>query len=131
MVGLERRTLPGETAADVEAEIEALLEACRRRTASSRLAAHAARPRALRDRRRRTDSSALAREAATERLGAPPAVAGASYWADAAFIAAAGIPTILFGPSGEGAHAAEEWVSVVRHGRGDRCLVAVAEQMCS
>ena len=35
-----------------------------------------------------------------------------SYWADAAFIAAAGIPTVMFGPSGEGAHAVEEWVSV-------------------
>ena len=43
----------------------------------------------------------------------PPAVGGASYWADAAFIAAAGIPTVMFGPAGEGAHAAEEWVSLV------------------
>ena len=40
------------------------------------------------------------------------AIGGASYWADAAFIAAAGIPTVLFGPGGEGAHAAEEWVSI-------------------
>ena len=37
---------------------------------------------------------------------------GASYWADRGFIAAAGIPTVLFGPGGEGAHAVEEWVSV-------------------
>ena len=44
--------------------------------------------------------------------GAPPPVAGASYWADAAFIAAAGIPTVMFGPGGEGAHADEEWVSL-------------------
>ena len=35
-----------------------------------------------------------------------------SYWADSAFIAAAGIPTVLYGPGGEGAHAAEEWVSL-------------------
>ena len=34
-----------------------------------------------------------------------PKTAGAPYWADAAFIAAAGIPTVIFGPSGEGAHA--------------------------
>ena len=37
--------------------------------------------------------------------GAP--VTGASYWADAAFIAAAGIPTVMYGPGGEGAHAAD------------------------
>ena len=42
--------------------------------------------------------------------GAP--LAGAPYWTDAAFIAAAGIPTVLYGPGGEGAHADEEWVSL-------------------
>ena len=46
-------------------------------------------------------------------VGTPPG--GVSYWADSAFIAAAGIPTVLFGPAGEGAHAAEEWVSVGLH----------------
>lgn len=40
------------------------------------------------------------------------ALAGASYWVNAAFIAAAGIPTVMFGPGGEGAHALEEWVSL-------------------
>ena len=29
VLGLERRTLPGETVADVEAELDALLDACR------------------------------------------------------------------------------------------------------
>ena len=48
-------------------------------------------------------------------------VTGASYWADAAFIAAAGIPTVMYGPGGEGAHAATEWVSVsdTERGRAD------------
>ena len=51
--------------------------------------------------------------AAAEVPGAPPADRpAASYWADAAFIAAAGIPTVMFGPGGEGAHAVEEWVSL-------------------
>ena len=35
-----------------------------------------------------------------------------SFWADSAFIAAAGTPTVLFGPGGAGAHAVEEWVSL-------------------
>ena len=48
----------------------------------------------------------------------------------AAFIAAAGIPTILFGPSGEGAHAAEGWVSASATDAVADILVAVAEQMC-
>jgi len=48
-------------------------------------------------------------------------ISGASYWADSGLIAAAGIPTVLFGPGGEGAHAREEWVSI-----GDTVLVANA-----
>ncbi|HEX5299564.1 MAG TPA: hypothetical protein VFW50_21475 [Streptosporangiaceae bacterium] len=34
--------------------------------------------------------------AAAETTGKPAGLAGASYWADAAFIAAAGIPTVGF-----------------------------------
>ena len=53
-----------------------------------------------------------------------------SYWADTAFIAAAGIPTALYGPAGEGAHAAEEWVSVAHTNTVTRTLTAVAERFC-
>ncbi|MDP6339308.1 MAG: M20/M25/M40 family metallo-hydrolase [Candidatus Marinimicrobia bacterium] len=36
---------------------------------------------------------------------------GMSYWADSALASQAGIPSILFGPAGHGAHAIDEWVS--------------------
>lgn len=45
-----------------------------------------------------------------------------SYWADSAFLAAAGISTVLFGPDGDGAHADVEWVSVAG-------TIAVAETL--
>ncbi len=64
-------------------------------------------------------------------LGAPPALAGASYWADAAFLAAAGIPTVLFGPGGAGAHAAEEWVSLADTEAVCRTLVAAGARICA
>jgi acetylornithine deacetylase len=70
------------------------------------------------------------REAAAEVLGARPSIGGASYWTDAAFIAAAGIPTALFGPDGEGAHANEEWVSLAATDAVARTLVATAERIC-
>ena len=63
-------------------------------------------------------------------LGAPPALAGAPYWADAAFIAAAGIPTVMFGASGAGAHAVEEWVSVKDSVAVTETLIAVAQRLC-
>jgi acetylornithine deacetylase len=59
------------------------------------------------------------------------AVGGVSYWADSAFIAAAGIPTVLFGPSGAGAHAAEEWVSLDDTATVARTLTGVAERLCA
>jgi acetylornithine deacetylase len=37
---------------------------------------------------------------------------GVSFWTDAALLAAAGIPTVVFGPIGTGAHAAEEWIDL-------------------
>ena len=73
----------------------------------------------------------LVAEAAAEVLPDPVPVGGASYWADSAFIAAAGIPTVLFGPSGEGAHAAEEWVSLSDTEAVARVLIGTAERFCA
>jgi acetylornithine deacetylase len=70
------------------------------------------------------------RRHATTVLGAEPDIVGVSYWADSALLAAAGIPTVLFGPRGEGAHAEVEWVDV---GDLERCVeiyVAVATELC-
>jgi acetylornithine deacetylase/succinyl-diaminopimelate desuccinylase-like protein len=60
---------------------------------------------------------------------AEPEVTGMSYWADSAFISSLGVPTVLFGPSGEGAHADEEWVSLIDTIACTRVLVATAEAM--
>lgn len=37
---------------------------------------------------------------------------GMAFWTDAALFGEAGVPAVLFGPCGHGAHAADEWVSV-------------------
>jgi acetylornithine deacetylase len=129
-IGLERRTLPGEDGAAVEREIAALLEACRREDPELE-----ARSRTLlvRDPFEIGEDEpvvAAVREASAEVLGSPAPLSGASYWADSAFIAAAGIPTVLFGPSGDGAHAAEEWVSIPDTVAVARTLVGVARRIC-
>lgn len=43
-------------------------------------------------------------------LAAP--FSGLSFWTDAAILAAAGIPSVLFGPGGAGLHSTEEYVNV-------------------
>jgi len=64
-------------------------------------------------------------------LGSEPEKVGVSFWADSALLAGAGIPTVLFGPRGEGAHAEVEWVDV---GDLERCVeiyAAVAAELCA
>ena len=51
--------------------------------------------------------------AAVERAtGAHAVRRGDPWWTDAGLIADAGIPVVLVGPVGGGAHADEEWVSI-------------------
>jgi acetylornithine deacetylase len=70
------------------------------------------------------------RAAAAAVSGDAPALGGASYWADSGLIAAAGIPTVLYGPIGEGAHAVEERVSVRSTEVVARTLVEAAARFC-
>ena len=51
-----------------------------------------------------------ARARATRGLIAEPT--GMSFWTDAAILAGAGIPSVLFGPGGAGLHSREEYVNV-------------------
>jgi acetylornithine deacetylase len=111
-IGLERRLLPGESAADAESEIDAILGGARRADPALRAARRTLLVREPIEVRAGAPVVGLVRDAAAAVLGAPPPVTGVPYWADSALIAAAGIPTVVFGPGGAGAHAAEEWVSI-------------------
>jgi acetylornithine deacetylase len=131
VLSLERRTLPGETRTGVEAEIAALLERCR--VADDALTA-SQRTLLVREPFEVSEAADVVqalRASAETVLSATPAVNGAPYWADAAFIAAAGIPTVMFGPGGDGAHAVEEWVSIDDTERLVRVLVAVAARLAA
>jgi acetylornithine deacetylase len=131
VIGIERRTLPSDTGADIEREIEELLDRCR--AADPQLQVQQ-RTLLVRQPFEVDQDSELVRAVSDEAaaaVGAPPPIAGASYWADAAFIQSAGIPTVMFGPSGEGAHALEEWVSLPDTEAVARTLVGVATRICS
>ena len=130
VVKIERRTLPGETALDAERELDELLARCR--AADGELVAER-RTLLVRDPLEvdaRHEIVQTVRSAAATVTGAEPAVAGASYWADSGFIAAAGIPAVLFGPGGEGAHAVEERVSLRGAETVAQTLVEVAARFC-
>ncbi|MDP2349655.1 MAG: M20/M25/M40 family metallo-hydrolase [Chloroflexota bacterium] len=130
LLSVERRTLPGETPVRVLAEIEAVLDACR--AADPALVASARVTLARDPFEIAADDPfvALVRGATARVTGAPPGIAGLSFWADSAYIAAAGIPTVLLGPPGEGAHADDEWVSVSGTVACARALVEIGRDFC-
>jgi len=122
---LERRTLPGEEPAKVLKELEAVI----------RSAGEEAEVRLLLTQpplscEANSRIAASVREAATAVTGRGPEVAGVSYWMDAALFAAAGIPTVNYGPGGEGAHAAVEWVDLDSVVACAKVLVETARRFC-
>jgi len=69
--------------------------------------------------------------AAEALTGKPAEVYGETYWMDAALIQAAGIPTVVFGPDGWGAHAVDEWVDLASVDACSDALVAAAHDLCA
>ena len=114
---IERRTIPGETAADVERECAALAGA--EATVTMGL---------VRDPFEVAHDADVVR-ALREVTDAP--LYGDTPWMDAALTQAAGIPTVVFGPSGAGAHAVEEWVDLASVEQCARALTEVARRLCA
>jgi acetylornithine deacetylase len=70
------------------------------------------------------DSSASSAPSAAPSASAAPSVTGMSFWTDASVLGDAGIPSLLFGPTGAGLHGVEEWVEA---GSVVTCRNALAE----
>jgi len=127
---IERRAVPGETEPQVLEEIEAILRALR---AEDPGFAASVRSRLWRDPFEVSPDAAVVRTvraAAREVLGREPALVGQTPWMDAAFLAAAGIETVVIGPAGAGAHAAEEWVELDSVAQLAEILAAAARAYC-
>jgi len=63
-------------------------------------------------------------------LGVSPAYAGSTGWLDSALLGRAGIPTVIYGPAGAGAHSAVEYVSVASVVDGARVLGETIVELC-
>lgn len=109
---VERRTIPGETAAEAVDEVQNILDdlgasdpafdgTCDR--AFSRQPFEGASEGAV---------AKAVRAAGREVLGEVPAEVGQTFWTDAALLSAAGTETVVFGPVGDGLHTTEEWVDL-------------------
>lgn len=130
LLTIERRTLPGETAADVRDEVADLLATCRANDPDLQVTSRTTLVRSPMSSDRSTPIATTLEHASAEVLGDAAPISGVTYWADAAFIAEAGIPTVLFGPAGDGAHATVEWVSVDSTIACARTLIRTATTFC-
>ena len=110
LLSLERRTLPGETPKTVLKELQELLAGIEKEDPSFK---GEVKTTLFRGPMEIQPDSELVRffiAASKPRLGNNPQIVGAPFWTDAASLFNAGTPAVLFGPSGAGAHAKEEWV---------------------
>jgi acetylornithine deacetylase len=128
---IERRTIPGETKELVEAEIQEMISAVREADPTV-VASHATtvvrEPLAVPENAPIVQS--LSQQAASI-LGAAPQIVGETFWTDAALLAAAGIPAILYGPGGAGAHAVVEWADLEQLQTCTDVLLATALEFCA
>lgn len=109
---IERRTLPGETGATVRAEIEEILAQLSQQDSSFHGTVELI---GAREPLQVDPNAEIIRaiDAAAETvLGARPDHVGGAGWTDAALLAAAGIPTVIYGPAGAGGHSAVEYVEI-------------------
>ncbi|KAJ5272233.1 hypothetical protein N7524_005502 [Penicillium chrysogenum] len=63
-------------------------------------------------------------------LGSKPAVKAGPFWTDAALLGAVGIPSIVYGPAGEGLHAKEEWVEVESLQQFEKVYTRLVQDFC-
>lgn len=109
---LERRTLPGESAATVLAEVEAILDRVRQAHPGTDVTSRLVLERPSFEQDPDAPLVRAVRDAAGRARGVAPAVIGHSFWMDASLLKAAGTDTVVIGPAGAGAHAALEWVDL-------------------
>ncbi|HJZ47981.1 MAG TPA: M20/M25/M40 family metallo-hydrolase [Roseiflexaceae bacterium] len=127
---LERRTLPGETAESVAAELNAILRQLSSHDPrfSAEVELTLFRP-PLETGLDQAVVAALA-QAGQQVSGQALPIVGATFWMDAALLGAAGIPTAIFGPRGAGLHADVEWVDLASVQTCADVLVAAARSFC-
>jgi acetylornithine deacetylase len=129
-LSVERRTIPGESPEFVEAQIREILHRLAAADGQFKATVRRGLDRAPLEARDESGIAAMVEHSASQVTGRPTEVAGVSYWTDAASLSQAGIPAVLFGPQGAGAHAVEEWVDLRSVQQCQTIYLRVIEAFC-
>ena len=109
---IERRMIPGETESQVVGEVAAIVDGLARGDARFQATHHLTLAREPFEVSRDAEIVRCVARSLEAELGTPARYGGQTPWMDSALLAAAGVETVVIGPTGAGAHAAEEWVDV-------------------
>ncbi|WP_293699258.1 M20/M25/M40 family metallo-hydrolase [uncultured Agrococcus sp.] len=125
-VAVEYRTLPGDSAENVERELRAIVDDA---IADSPCSAEV---RVVFERSpfhidQDADIVRAVANGVEAETGRAPELPGEAFWTDCALLADAGIPTVLFGVDGGGAHAEDEWVDLASFRTVTKALTRVIE----
>jgi acetylornithine deacetylase len=112
ILSAERRTLPGETPEAVKDEFQQIIRELQRADSSFNAVVRRGIDRSPLETSEEAEIVKAIQAASSKVLHHPARIAGVQFWTDAAVLSAAGIPSVLFGPAGTGAHAVEEWVDL-------------------
>jgi acetylornithine deacetylase len=130
LLSVERRTIPGETPASVESQIQAILDQAAASDPNFKASLKTTLVREAFEVAEDEPIVQIVRRQTVARLAYEPEIVGSTAWMDSAILSAASIPTVIFGPGGEGAHAVVEWVDLEEVEKCVEVLVACAEEFC-
>ncbi|MGW3349962.1 M20/M25/M40 family metallo-hydrolase [Nonomuraea rubra] len=131
LITIERRTVPGETEQGVRAELIGVLDHL---AATVPGFSYRLRPGLHREPFEADPDAAITRvvlREAERALGRPPVIRAEPFWTDCALLARAGIPCLLFGADGGGAHADTEWADLASVHRVTDVLAATVTAFCA
>jgi acetylornithine deacetylase len=129
LLQIERRTIPGEREGIAGQEVGGILDRLRACDAEFRASSRTmfGRPPYEIETGHNLPSTLLA---IARNEGATADIIGMSFWTDAAILGGAGIPSVLFGPTGAGLHGLEEWVEIESVLTCRNALASLARAWC-
>ncbi|KAI9290334.1 tryptophan synthase beta subunit-like PLP-dependent enzyme [Umbelopsis sp. AD052] len=130
-ITIERRTVPGENAYIVEAQMRSILDDLVNTVDDFQYTLRQGLSRAPLEVEPTDPIATCLLKHTQDVLGHSPVIRAEPFWTDAALLADHGIPAILFGVDGDGAHAAVEWATISSIYQVTDVLTRVALEFCA